>query len=170
MLYKIIVTFHLSKWERQIENKISNQILFIVTNLEDFDGNVTGCSVYALQWIMFMTLFSIDWLCITLKRKFHMPVWLFVFVPLERFSLKWTRHHCRWRQRLTGFKCHLDQRRRDTNNCCRTFNTGTATACFDSFGLSRPEFEHPTFRMWGVHVCFNKCDMSYKGNGDRLLH
>ena len=50
--------------------------------------------------------------------------------------------------------CHLAQRRRDIHNCCRTFNTGTATACFDSLCLSQPAFEHPNFHMWGV--CFNQ--------------
>ena len=146
--------------------------------LTDSVGNVTECSVYALHWIMFMTLFfpqnkyhaqKEDYIvtclfdCVSsyLLREFHSNGHVTIVGEGKGRTVL-----CSWS--LTRFICYLAQRRRDIHNCCRTFNTGSATACFDSFGLSRPEFEHPTFRMWGIHVCFNKCPMSYKGKGDRL--
>ena len=40
-------------------------------------------------------------------------------------------------------------RTRDIHTCCRAFGSGTVTTCVNDLGLSRPGFEHPTFRMRG---------------------
>ena len=40
-------------------------------------------------------------------------------------------------------------RTRDIRTRCRAFGSGTVTTCFSDLGLSRPGFEHPTFRLRG---------------------
>ena len=40
---------------------------------------------------------------------------------------------------------------RDTQTCYRAFSGGAVTICFYDLGLSRLEFEHPTFRLLGQH-------------------
>ena len=100
--------------------------------------------------------------------------WLFVvFRPVENISLILRRHHCRWRAAnldlclaLMAFSsegslaCHTccdtghpflrsSPRTRDIHTCCRAFGSGTVTTCVNDLGLSRPGFEHPTFRMRG---------------------
>ena len=100
--------------------------------------------------------------------------WLFVvFRPVENISLILRRHHCRWRAAnldlclaLMAFSsegslaCHTccdtghpflrsSPRTRDIHTYCRAFGSGTVTTCVNDLGLSRPGFEHPTFRMRG---------------------
>ena len=39
----------------------------------------------------------------------------------------------------------------DTHTYCRVFCGGAVTTCFNTLGLSRLEFGHPTFRLRGEH-------------------
>ena len=97
-------------------------------------------------------------------------VCLWVFVPLENFSLVLRRHHCRWRaanfdlcsaliaiEQWGSLACHTYC---DTghpfimvisedpwHNYCRTFSSETVTICFYDLGVSRLGFEHPTFHL-----------------------
>ena len=96
------------------------------------------------------------------------------FVPLENFSLIWRRHHDWWRAanfnlcsalmviEQSGFVSmpHLMWHGASvymvisvhpwhSHLYCREFGSGAATTCFYDWGLSRMEFEHPTFRLRG---------------------
>ena len=104
-------------------------------------------------------------------KVYVLLVCLWFIIPLENFSLIWRRHHCRWRtanvdlcsalmaicieqwgfftvphllcHRACVYNGHL--RERLTLTCIA--ERGAVTTCFHNLGLSRLEFEHPTFRL-----------------------
>ena len=117
------------------------------------------------------------------KRKFcklRCFLWVFVcfsvlgvFVPLEKFSLLWRRHHYRWRaahfnmcsdlmaiEQWGSLACHTysdtdihlywsSSKTRDTHTLSRAFSCGAVTTCKHHLRPSRLGFEHPPFRIRG---------------------
>ena len=108
---------------------------------------------------------------------------LVFFVPLENFSLIWSRHHYWWRA-LNFDLCsaimaieqwglfsvpHLlwhrgirlwwsSPRTRDIHTYCRAFGSESVTTSFNNLGMSRLEFKHPTFCMGcKISFFFNFC-------------